>query len=84
MVIIVFACVQLVIMVFMSHLQIAAISPADVNYEETLSTLRFGRFSQSISLGTTHDHTAYSHLTNNFLKISIMIQTPLDHAFQCH
>ena len=35
-------------MEFISHLQIAAISPADVNYEETLSTLKFGRFSQSI------------------------------------
>ena len=26
-----------------NHKQIAAISPADVNYDETLSTLRFGR-----------------------------------------
>ena len=24
--------------------QIAAISPADINYDETLSTLRYGRF----------------------------------------
>lgn len=26
-----------------SALQIAALSPADINYEETLSTLRFGK-----------------------------------------
>lgn len=27
--------------------QIAALSPADINYEETLSTLRFGELSNS-------------------------------------
>ena len=39
--------------------QIAALSPADINYEETLSTLRYGKLSFVII--STYKSTHLSH-----------------------
>ena len=42
-------------------IQIAAISPADINYDETLSTLRYGEFFMCV-LTCTCMHVSYSFL----------------------
>ena len=47
-------------------IMIAALSPADINYEETLSTLRFGEAAENLAaLTSLHDTTLivpYTHM----------------------